>query len=133
MRKSDILVLPSLEEGFGRVVTEAMASGCVPLASEACTDTCRHMETGLRHPVGDVRTLADQITMLYEDRNLLARLRARGIDSVPQLTWSAAGVGLRDVYREVIALARGSSRAQGVHAPILANNSPDGVIAQSLV
>jgi glycosyltransferase involved in cell wall biosynthesis len=46
MRSSDILVLPSIEEGFGRVITEAMASGCVPLASEACTEFCRHMETG---------------------------------------------------------------------------------------
>lgn len=108
MRKADILVLPSIEEGFGRVVTEAMASGCVPLASEACTDACRHMETGLRHPVGDVETLARQIAMVYEDRGLLARLRAGGLSSVPQVTWSAAGAGLLDVYRKVVAAARGS-------------------------
>jgi glycosyltransferase involved in cell wall biosynthesis len=108
MRKADILVLPSIEEGFGRVVTEAMASGCVPLASEACTDTCRHMETGLRHPVGDVATLARQITMLYEDRCLWERLRAGGLSSVPQVTWSAAGAGILDVYRKVVATARGA-------------------------
>ena len=40
MRQSDILVLPSIEEGFGLVITEAMGSGCVPLASEACTEIC---------------------------------------------------------------------------------------------
>ena len=44
MRKSDILVLPSIEEGFGLVCTEAMASGCVPLVSNACTELCRHQE-----------------------------------------------------------------------------------------
>jgi glycosyltransferase involved in cell wall biosynthesis len=35
MRKADILVLPSIEEGFGLVCTDAMGSLCVPLVSEA--------------------------------------------------------------------------------------------------
>ena len=35
MRQCDILVFSSIEEGSALVVTEAMASGCVPLASEA--------------------------------------------------------------------------------------------------
>jgi len=103
MRKSDILVLPSIEEGFGLVITEAMGSGCVPLASEACTEICRHMETGLVHPVGDVATLAQQITMLHEDRALLERLRAASLRMIPKITWTAAGAMLLDVYRETVA------------------------------
>ncbi len=47
VRQSDILVLPSIEEGFGLVCTEAMGSGCVPLVSDACTDVCKHMENAL--------------------------------------------------------------------------------------
>ena len=43
MRRSDILVLPSIEEGFGLVCTEAMGSGCVPLVSSACTELCLHL------------------------------------------------------------------------------------------
>ncbi len=107
MRKSDVLVLPSIEEGFGRVITEAMASGCVPLASDACTDFCRHMETGLRHRVGDVQALAQHITMVYQDRALLAQLRSGGLAIVPQMTWAAGGVRLLEVYRQAIAEFRG--------------------------
>jgi glycosyltransferase involved in cell wall biosynthesis len=106
MRKSDILVLPSIEEGFGLVITEAMGSGCVPLASEACTEICRHMETGLVHRVGDVATLAQQITILHEDRALLERLRAASLKMVPEITWTAAGVKLLEVYRETIQATR---------------------------
>ena len=52
MRRSDALILPTIEEGFGLVCTEAMGSGCVPVVSEACTDICRHMENSLVHRVG---------------------------------------------------------------------------------
>jgi glycosyltransferase involved in cell wall biosynthesis len=103
MRQSDILVLPSIEEGFGLVITEAMGSGCVPLASEACTEICSDMKTGLMHKVGDVEALTKHITMLYEDRALLERLRAASLRACPEITWTAAGVRLLDVYRETIA------------------------------
>jgi glycosyltransferase involved in cell wall biosynthesis len=102
MRKCDVLVLPSLEEGFGLVCTEAMGSGCVPLVSDACTDICKHKENSLVHRVGDVDALAQHITMLHEDRALLARLRANGLSRLDELTWSAAGRRLLDVYRETI-------------------------------
>jgi glycosyltransferase involved in cell wall biosynthesis len=102
MRKCDVLVLPSLEEGFGLVCTEAMGSGCVPLVSDACTDICKHKENSLVHRVGDVDALAQHITMLHEDRALLARLRANGLSRLDELTWTAAGRRLLDVYRETI-------------------------------
>lgn len=114
MRKSDILVLPSIEEGFGLVCTEAMGSGCVPLVSDACTDLCRHMENALVHRAGDVASLMQHITMVHEDRDLLQKLRAAGLGIVPEITWTAAGEKLLDVYRETIAAyadARGSCAA----------------------
>jgi glycosyltransferase involved in cell wall biosynthesis len=104
MRQSDILVLPSLEEGFGLVCTEAMGSGCVPLVSDACTDVCKHGENALVHRVGNVEALTQHITMLHEDRALLQRLRAHGLAMRDELTWDAAGVRLLDAYRETIAM-----------------------------
>jgi glycosyltransferase involved in cell wall biosynthesis len=104
MRQSDILVLPSIEEGFGLVVAEAMGSGCVPLISEACTDICRHMVNGLVHPIGDVKTLEKHITMLHEDRELLGKLRADSLGSAHEFTWNAAGVKLHQVYRDILSI-----------------------------
>jgi glycosyltransferase involved in cell wall biosynthesis len=116
MRKSDILVLPSIEEGYGLVIAEAMGSGCVPLASEACTEICKHMETGLMHPVGDVATLTQQISMLNEDRGLLERLRAASLSMIPEITWSAAGVKLLQAYQETIAEYNGTPSAVTANA-----------------
>jgi glycosyltransferase involved in cell wall biosynthesis len=102
MRRSDIFILPSIEEGFGLVCTEAMASGCVPLVSEACTDVCRHMQNALVHRVGDVKTIAEQITLMHEDSTLLNRLRSAGLAKVPEITWRVAGEKLLAVYERTI-------------------------------
>lgn len=111
MRKSDILVLPSIEEGFGLVCTEAMASGCVPLVSEACTDLCRHGDNGLVHRVGDVDSLTQQICLLDENRSYLKQLRDSGLKLAPQITWTAAGKSLASVYRQVVLECCGHLRA----------------------
>lgn len=109
MRQSDVLVLPSIEEGFGLVCVEAIGSGAVPLVSEACTDVCKHMQNALVHPIGDVETLAKHITMLHEDRELLARLRSACLQAAPGLTWTAAGVRLLQVYRDVLEIEERAS------------------------
>jgi glycosyltransferase involved in cell wall biosynthesis len=106
MRRSDVLVLPSIEEGFGLVCAEAMGSGCVPLVSEACTDTCKHMQNALVHPVGDVDTLTRHITAIHEDRGLLDKLRTASLKTATEITWTVAGRKLLEAYRSVVAAHR---------------------------
>lgn len=103
MRNSDILLLPTIEEGFGLVCVEAIGSGCVPLVSEACTDMCRHMENSLVHRIGDTAAITQHITLLHENPALLAELRDAGLRDCSQMTWTAAGKKLAQVYRNVIA------------------------------
>jgi len=100
MRRSDILVLPSIEEGSALVTSEARGSGCVLLVSEAAGAICRHGQNALVHAVGDVATLAGHFNMLYSDRELLESLRSASLETVPEITWSAAGQRLLTVYRE---------------------------------
>src|SRR5208282_5218959 len=75
MRKSDILVLPSIEEGSALVTFEARGSGCVLLVSEAAGAVCKHMRDALVHQVGDVASLAEHLTLLHSNRALLENLR----------------------------------------------------------
>lgn len=99
MRKSHVLLMPSLEEGFGLVCVEAIGSGCVPLVSEACTEDCQHLHNSLVHPSGDVRTLREHITILYENRSLLEELREACIRERLNYTWTAAGPKLLGLIR----------------------------------
>jgi glycosyltransferase involved in cell wall biosynthesis len=111
MRKSDVLVLPSIEEGSALVTSDARASGCVLLVSEAAGAVCQHMKNALVHRVGDVETLTQHITILHEDRAFLERLRAASLRTIQDLTWAAAGRKLFHVYTETVSAVRTSSNA----------------------
>jgi glycosyltransferase involved in cell wall biosynthesis len=102
MREGDVLVLPSIEEGSALVTSEARASGCVLLVSDAAGAICRHMQDALVHHAGDVNALAQHITVLHEDRKLLAKLRSESLRTIPNITWTAAGVELLRLYGETI-------------------------------
>lgn len=122
MRSSDVLVLPTIEEGSALVTSEARGSGCVLLVSEAAGAICTHMENGLVHRVGDVRTLSGQISMLHQDRALLGRLRASSLSTLSELTWTTAGERLLEVYRETIALC-GRNTSRDLSVPVDSSQS----------
>ena len=102
MRAADILVLASIEEGFGLVCADAIGSLCVPLVSEACTDLCQHMKNSLVHRIADVETLTQHISLIHADRGLLQKLQEGCRERAPSVTWTAAGKVLADVYQQVI-------------------------------
>ena len=102
MRQSDVFILPSLEEGSALVTLEARGSGCVLLVSEAAGAVCRHMENAMTHEVRDVVTLADQLTMLDQNRALLKQLRSASLATASEITWAAAGRKLLAVCRSVV-------------------------------
>jgi glycosyltransferase involved in cell wall biosynthesis len=112
LRAADAFVLPSIEEGFPLACVEAVASGAVPLVSDACSEACIHGESGLVHPVGDVATLSEHITAIHQDRALVERLRSGCLASAPAFTWGMAGVRLVQVYREAVTAGEAKPRVQ---------------------
>jgi len=102
MRGSDILVLPSIEEGSALVTYDARGCGCVLLVSDASGAVCEHMRNALVHQVGDVEALTQHFTMLHENRPLLRTLRTESLRTANELTWSAAGRKMLDAYRTVL-------------------------------
>jgi glycosyltransferase involved in cell wall biosynthesis len=113
MRESDVMILPSIEEGFGLVCTEAIGSGCVPLVSDACTELCVHMENALVHRAADVATLTEHINMLDQDHTLLDKLRDGALASAPAITWDQAGFRLVEAYQKVLGHLHSASHLVG--------------------
>jgi glycosyltransferase involved in cell wall biosynthesis len=102
MRSSDILILPSIEEGSALVTYDGRGCGNVLLVSDASGAVCEHMENALVHHVGDVKTLTQHLTMLDEDRGLLERLRSASLATAHELTWAAAGEKMLSAYQAIL-------------------------------
>jgi glycosyltransferase involved in cell wall biosynthesis len=74
--QSGLLVLPSLAEGFGLVLIEAMVAGVPVVATDVpgIRDVIRHEETGLLASPSDPISLAAYVGRIVRDRSLRQRL-----------------------------------------------------------
>ena len=72
-RAGSVLVLPSLEEGFGLVVPQALNCGLPAIVSDRVggKDFVRHRENGSIFPVSDAGALAQELTWWAENPQLV--------------------------------------------------------------
>lgn len=80
----DIFVCPSLYEGFGIAIVEAMAAGRPVIASDVggIPEIVVHGDTGLLVPPGDAAALADAIATLLTRPDQARAMGARGLARV---------------------------------------------------
>jgi glycosyltransferase involved in cell wall biosynthesis len=80
MQILDVFVLPSLNEGMGRVLLEAMASGKPIVASNVggIPDLVKDGQNGFLVRPGDVNGLSLAIKKLIEDKELRVKMGAKG-------------------------------------------------------
>ena len=96
------LVYPSLYEGFGLPLVEAMATGTPVLASHAASMPEVLGGAGILLDPHDVSAWRDAMIRILDDESLRADLRARGLARAATFTWDRTARMTLKVYREAL-------------------------------
>ncbi|MCL5960394.1 MAG: glycosyltransferase family 4 protein [Chloroflexi bacterium] len=100
---ADLFVYPSLYEGFGLPVAEAMACGTPVVTSNTSSLPEIVGEAGLMVAPTEVEALADSIERALTDAALRDRMRVAGLAQSAKFTWQKAAKSLVGVYQKAAA------------------------------
>ena len=106
-RAADVFALPSVKEGFGLAVLEALAAGLPAVVSDL--DVFRTYltdgDSALMAPVGDHGALAAALVRAAASPELAARLRHGGRAVAARHGWAAAAAAHETAYARFMAMA----------------------------
>jgi glycosyltransferase involved in cell wall biosynthesis len=89
-RDVSVFVLPSLADGFGMVVTEAMSRGLPVITTEntGAADLIVHSENGFVLPANDVEALTQQMRWCIDNKHRLTAIGRRAAETARDWQWS---------------------------------------------
>lgn len=98
---ADVFVYPSLMEGFGMPVLEAMAQGTAVVTSAGTATGEVAGSAGVLVDPTDVDSIAAGIDSLVSDAGLREQLGAAALERAAAMTWARTAEGIAAVYDEV--------------------------------
>jgi glycosyltransferase involved in cell wall biosynthesis len=101
-RNALCLVRPSLHEGFGYTIIEAMALGCPVIASDIPPHVEVMGDSGIYVSPHDVEGVANALARLLRDPLLRATLAERAVKRSEEFTWKRSAERTLEAYRDAI-------------------------------
>lgn len=98
---TDLFVFPSIYEGFGMPVLEAMACGAPVITSNRTALPEVAGDAALLVNPEDGEELGEAIVRVLEDRALRVMLKEKGLERARQFTWEKAARRTLALYREL--------------------------------
>lgn len=108
MSRASIFVLPSIEDGFGMVMAEALACGCPVIGSEntGAMDLFSEEVEGVIVPVRDPDFLAESMVRLHRDSELRDEMAEKAMTRVQLLGgWDSYGTAAVELFKKLARLA----------------------------
>jgi len=96
------LVYPSIDEGFGLPLLEAMACGCPVVCSDVTAVEQTVGSAALKFEAGSAVGLAAEVEQLLTDKALRREMVMRGWRHAAGFTWQRVVMHVQEIYREVL-------------------------------
>ena len=98
--RMDIVLMPSRSEGFGLTAIEAMAHGCVVVASDigGLPEVVRDGVCGLLHRSEDVKDMAEKICSLIASSELYRSLQKNALQHVQKFSFQRYAELIHNLY-----------------------------------
>ena len=105
MRQHDVLLLPSLFEGYALVISEALSQGLpvITTPNSGGTLTIRNGLEGFIVPIRSSYAIADRLQQLAGNRDQLVEMRHACLRRAAELSWACYEYGLRTVVGHCLA------------------------------
>ncbi len=100
---ADAFIFPSLFEGFGLPVVEAMACGTPVVCSNTTALPEVAGDAAMLVDPNDASAIAGALERVLGDEQLRAELRAKGLARAAQFTWERTAARTLEIYRQVVA------------------------------
>ncbi len=98
---ADLLVFPSVYEGFGLPVAQAMACGAPVIAANTSSIPEVVGEAAYLFDPLDVTALTEAIRQVLAEATFSAELRSRGLARAQQFSWHNSAAALAAIYHQV--------------------------------
>lgn len=114
---AELFVFPSLYEGFGLPLLEAMASGTPIVSSDAASLPEVGGDAVIYFNPFDINDMAEKILMVLENNNLKSILIRKGYERIKNFSWEKAGQETLRIFEEVYLNKRNYKEAKEPLAP----------------
>ena len=104
LKSADFMVFPSLGDGFGLSVTEALASGCPVICSEnaGVSDLIEDGYNGFVIPAQNVDAIIKNVIYFFQNREHLKQMQINARQTAIKYTWENYYKNIGDIFEQIL-------------------------------
>lgn len=99
---ASVFIMPSLYEGFGLPILEAMACGCPVITTREGSLPEIAQDAALYVDAYNVDDIANSLKKIFSDEDLRGKLSKKGLEQAKKFSWQKTANKTMDVYKEIL-------------------------------